>query len=89
MFLSRISTVLAHIINTSFELNSFPERWKKALITPIPKCEIPLLESDFRPISLLPTFSKILEKSANIQIVAYLLKHDLLDPYQSAYRKKP
>ena len=87
LFLSRISTVLTHIINISFELNSFPERWKKALITPIPKCEIPLLESDFRPISLLPTFSKILEKSANIQIVAYLLKHDLLDPYQSAYRK--
>ena len=56
----------------SFELNTFPERWKKALITPIPKCDIPLLESDFRPISLLPTFSKILEKAANIEIVVYL-----------------
>ena len=87
LFLSRISTVLTDIINISFETNTFPERWKKALITPIPKCEVPLLESDFRPISLLPTFSKILEKAANIQIVAYLLKHDLLDPYQSAYKK--
>ena len=71
----------------SFESNTFPERWKKALITPIPKCEVPLVESDFRPISLLPTFSKILEKAANVQIVAYLLKYDLLDPYQSAYKK--
>ena len=87
LFLPRISTLLTHIINMSFELNKFPERWKKALITPIPKCEIPLQESDFRPISLLPTFSKILEKAANIQIVAYLLKYDLLDPYQSAYKK--
>ena len=87
LFLPRITTVLTNIINTSFELNQFPERWKKALITPIPKCDVPLQESDFRPISLLPTFSKILEKAANIQIVAYLLKHDLLDPYQSAYRK--
>ena len=87
LFLPRISTLLTHIVNMSFELNTFPERWKKALITPIPKCDIPLLESDFRPISLLPTFSKILEKAANIQIVAYLLKHDLLDPYQSAYKK--
>ena len=87
LFLPRISTVLTHIINMSFELNKFPERWKQALITPIPKCEIPLQESDFRPISLLPTFSKILEKAANIQIVAYLLKHSLLDPYQSAYKR--
>ena len=87
LFLPRITTVLTNIINVSFELNQFPERWKKALITPIPKCEVPLQESDFRPISLLPTFSKVLEKAANIQIVAYLLKHDLLDPYQSAYRK--
>ena len=87
LFLPRISSLLTHIINESFELNKFPERWKKALITPIPKCEVPLQESDFRPISLLPTFSKILEKAANIQIVAYLLKYDLLDPYQSAYKK--
>ena len=87
LFLPRISTVLTHIINISFELNKFPERWKKAIITPIAKCEVPLQESDFRPISLLPTFSKILEKSANVQIVAYLQKYSLLDPYQSAYKK--
>ena len=86
LFLPRISTLLTHIINMSFELNKFPERWKKALITPIQKCDIPLQESDFRPISLLPTFSKILEKAANVQIVAYLQKHCLLDPYQSAYK---
>ena len=29
LFLSRISVILTHIINISFELNSFPERWKK------------------------------------------------------------
>ena len=87
LFLPRISSLLTHILNVSFESNTFPERWKKALITPIPKCEVPLVESDFRPISLLPTFSKILEKAANVQIVAYLLKYDLLDPYQSAYKK--
>ena len=87
LFLPRILSILTHIINISFEKNRFPERWKKAIITPIPKCDIPLQESDFRPISGLPTLSKILEKAANVQIVAYLLKHDLLDPYQSAYRK--
>ena len=33
LFLSRISVILTHIINISFELNSFPERWKIALIS--------------------------------------------------------
>ena len=85
--LSRISTVLVHIVNVSFEHGIFPENWKKAVITPIPKVSIPLSPSDFRPISLLPALSKIIEKLANIQIVAYLIEHNFLDPYQSAYRK--
>ena len=52
--LFRISTVLVHIVNVSFELGIFPENWKKAIITPIPKVSIPMSPSDFRPISLLP-----------------------------------
>ena len=85
--LPRISTVLVHIINISFEHGIFPENWKKAVVTPIPKVSIPLSPSDFRPISLLPSLSKIIEKLANIQIVAYLVEHNFLDPYQSAYMK--
>jgi hypothetical protein len=85
--LPRISTILVHIVNVSFEHGIFPENWKKAVITPIPKVSIPLSPSDFRPISLLPSLSKIIEKLANIQIVAYLIEHNFLDPYQSAYKK--
>ena len=85
--LFRITSVLVHIVNLSFENAIFPEKWKKAVITPIPKVSIPLSPSDFRPISILPSLSKIIEKLANIQIVAYLLEHNFLDPYQSAYRK--
>ena len=83
----RINTILVHIVNVSFEHGIFPENWKKAVITPIPKVSIPLSPSDFRPISLLPTLSKIIEKLANIQIVEYLIEHNFLDPYQSAYKK--
>ena len=35
----------------------------------------------------MPSLSKIIKKLANIQIVAYLLEHNFLDPYQSAYKK--
>ena len=83
----RISSILAHIINVSFKVGIFPDRWKKAIIKPIPKVTVPLSPGEYRPISLLPALSKIIEKLANRQIVFYLIKHDLLDPYQSAYKK--
>ena len=83
----RISSILTHIVNVSFETGIFPERWKKAIIKPIPKVTVPICPSEYRPISLLPALSKIIEKLANKQIIAYLTLHDLLDPNQSAYKK--
>ena len=88
LILDRISGTLTHIINSSLEQEIFPDRWKKAIIKPIPKVNVPLAANDFRPISLLPTLSKILEKVVNIQIVEYLVNKELLDPYQSAYKKR-
>ena len=43
-------------------------------------------EADFRPISILCTLSKIIERLALRQIVAYLTKNSLFDPNQSAYK---
>ena len=86
LLINRISPIITDIINTSFEHNTFPLKWKMALIKPIPKIPFPIKESDFRPISLLCTMSKIIEKAANKQICEYLVKHSLLDPYQSAYK---
>ena len=87
LFIKRISGILTHIINISFERNTFPDRWKLANILPIPKISVPLNESDFRPISILNMLSKIIEKFANKQIIKYLNKHALLDPNQSAYKE--
>ena len=86
-FIDRIGLVLTYIINLSFEYGIFPDRWKYALIKPIPKVNYPLAETDYRPISLLCTLSKIIEKLAATQINSYLEKHNLLDPNQSAYKK--
>ena len=78
LLIDRISTVLTNIINTSFQSGIFPDRWKSAVIKPIPKLPIPLTASDFRLISLFPALSKII---VNIQIVEYLTKFHLLDSY--------
>jgi exonuclease III len=74
------------IINASLKFKIFPERWKKALVKPLPKVPFPTIASDYRPISLLPAFSKILEKLVAKQMVDYLKETGFLDNLQSAYK---
>ena len=56
------------IINFSFKHRCLPDRWKHAIIKPIPKTDDPTSPSDYRPISLLPAISKIIEKIAARQM---------------------
>ena len=86
LLISRISGVLTHIINISFKHNLFPERWKRAIIKPIPKIPLPFKADDYRPISLLPTLSKIIEKAAASQWVKYLNQYCLLGPRSKSVR---
>jgi Endonuclease/Exonuclease/phosphatase family len=57
---------ITNIIDNSLQLCIFPTSWKSAFMCPIPKIQNPVSFKDFRNISLLCTFSKILEKMANI-----------------------
>ena len=50
---------LTHIINSSISENLFPIQWKKAKISPIPKSDDPQNFDDYRPVSVLPLFSKV------------------------------
>ena len=75
------------IINCSFRHMIFPDRWKKALVKPLPKTDNPTLPSDFRPISLLPAFSKVIEKLGAHQMIDYLRNTQYLDNLQSAYKQ--
>ena len=75
------------IINASLKFNKFPERWKKAIVKPLPKISNPIVATDYRPISLLPAFSKILEKLVARQMVEYLKATGYLDNLQSAYKQ--
>ena len=78
---------ITEIINNSIKWSIFPHRWKKAIVIPIPKCDEPTSEKDYRPISLLPIFSKILEKVIAIQLIEYFINTGLYDRFQSAYKK--
>ncbi|KAI5640191.1 reverse transcriptase (RNA-dependent DNA polymerase) domain-containing protein [Phthorimaea operculella] len=66
----------------------FPECWKHAAVVPIHKGGSKDDPSHYRPISLLPVFSKILKKIVNSRLVDYLEKFNILNPQQFGFRRK-
>ena len=84
--INHIAGPLTGIINACFKHRIFPDRWKNAIVKPIPKTNNPLLPTDYRPISLLTVFSKIHEKAATYQIVLFLKESNQNDKNQSAYK---
>ena len=52
---------IAHIVNLSITRNSFPYLWKTSKVIPLFKKEDATLPKNYRPVSLLPMLSKILE----------------------------
>ena len=61
---------------------------KKAVIKAIHKKDSTMDISNYRPISILPTLSKVFERAAVDQLVAYLEGNNLLSTCQHAYRKR-
>jgi len=82
-----ILSVVTHIFNFSFVNGIYPLIWKTANICPLPKVKHPSNLSDYRPISILCSISKALERIAADQIKKYLEVNDLFDPCQAAYRR--
>ena len=57
-----IDSPLTFIINNLIEESKFPDQWKIARISPIPKVTNPTELKDYLPISILPILSKVYEK---------------------------
>lgn len=82
-----IVTPLTHIFNLSLSTGVFPDLWKKATVVPIHKNGPKDTPENYRPISLLPIFSKILEKIVNHRLCGYLERFSLLSDRQFGFRR--
>lgn len=82
-----ISVPLTHIINLSLKSSTVPSLWKQAKIIPVFKSGNSADPLNYRPISVLPTLSKILEKAVHTQLIDYLEENRLLNNCQFGYRK--
>jgi hypothetical protein len=81
-----IAKPFAHIVNQSIETSSVPEAFKIAKVVPLFKKGSKTTESNYRPISILPVASKIMERLIHDQLYEYLSKYNLLYKYQSGFR---
>ena len=77
--------ILLEIINKSIINSDFEESMKLADITPVNKNNDVTNKSNYRPISGLPSLSKLFEKIIQSQISTYIEK--FLSPYLCGYRK--
>jgi len=84
----KLSTVIAHLANRSFETSRFLSSLKFGLVTPLLKK--PGLDvtdyKNFRPITNLTTVSKILERLALAWFKPHIIWSPNYSPLQSAYR---
>ena len=80
-----ISLPLKIIFETSLKHGVFPEIWKKANVVPSHKKGDKTLIKNYRPVSLLPIFSKIFERIIYNSLLNYFLSNKLFTPSQSGF----
>ena len=82
-----LASPITDLVNLSISLYLFPDDCKIAKLKPLYKKEAKTKPKNYRPISLLPLFSKIIERIINNQTQEFLDKNNILYKYQSGFRK--
>ena len=83
-----IVTPLVHIFNRSLATGVVPSHLKVAKVIPVFKSGDKFSFNNYRPISILPAISKILEKLVYKRIHDFTIKHNILTPDQFGFRPK-
>ena len=84
---SQLLDILSFLFNMSIRTKRFPQLWKVAKVTPLFKSGDHNDENNYRPISILPTLGKVLERLIHDQLYSHLTNNKLLTDNQSGFRK--
>ena len=80
-----IAQPITNLINFSFDSNIFPNSLKQAQVIPIFKKKDPLDKQNYRPVSILPTISKLYERTIHDQLTEFF--DNIFSPFLAAFRK--
>ena len=83
---SALAPSLTLIFNVVLKSGTIPALYKRSNVSPLFKSGYCHKPSNYRPVSLLPILSRLLEKIVQSQLMSYLYRHDLLPCNQFAYR---
>ena len=83
-----IAKPLTHITNLSISSGIFPDLLKIARVVPVFKSGDRRVISNYRPVSVLPIFSNVLERIVYNRLLNYVDGLDILTENQYGFRKK-
>ena len=78
---------LTHIMNLSLSSGLVPEQMKVARVIPLFKSGTFSLFTNYRPVSVLPAFSKFLERIVYKRLDSFLIRYKILSCNQYGFRK--
>ena len=88
-FGSKICKPIANLLNIVFQKGTYPKIWKIANVTPVYKRKGAKTDkNNWRPISILPTLSKICESVIHHRILRHMLDNNIITEKQAAYLPK-
>ena len=77
-----------HLIYSSYiESGIFPTEWKMAIAVPIHKEDDKQNVKNYRPVSLLPIFSKIFERLIFSEMYSFFIENDLISSNQPGFKQ--
>ena len=79
--------ILHYLLNKSVSDRKFPSIWESAKVTVLFKSGAENKATNYRPISILSTVGKLMERVVQAQCIEYLTKNQLISGSQSGFRK--
>ena len=83
-----IAPSLSKLFNLCFSTATFPQIWKTAEVVPLFKNGDRTKADNYRPISILPVISKIIERHVHNTLMKELHNRNLIYHLQSGFRRK-